>query len=235
MGDDATSNDFVTDAIPGENFYQKGKKFYDGITPDVNGMLGGFGHISSSDIQGSQKFLKPFLTAKKNPVGHHRALDCGAGIGRVTKHLLLHYFDMVDMVEQSKAFLDESMNYIEETGEKIERRILAALQDFTPEQYHYDVIWCQWVLSHLKDDDVTQFLRRSKVSLVNNGMVIIKDNVTSSGCVEIDEEDSTLSRPLALWQKLITDSGLRIVKQQQQQRFPKEIYEVWMFACKLPE
>jgi protein N-terminal methyltransferase len=31
-----------------------------------------------------------------------RALDCGAGIGRVTKYVLIPYFDAVDIVEPSK-------------------------------------------------------------------------------------------------------------------------------------
>ena len=38
--------------------------------------------------------------------GKQRALDCGAGIGRITKHLLQRHFKYVDLVEQNKAFLD---------------------------------------------------------------------------------------------------------------------------------
>ena len=38
--------------------------------------------------------------------------DCGAGIGRITKHLLLRQFDVVDMVEQNKAFLDRAETYL---------------------------------------------------------------------------------------------------------------------------
>ena len=38
--------------------------------------------------------------------------DCGAGIGRVTKYLLLPLFETVDLVEQNPAFLDEAKKYI---------------------------------------------------------------------------------------------------------------------------
>ncbi len=34
------------------------------------------------------------------------ALDCGAGIGRVSEQLLLHLFDEVDLVEPSRHLLD---------------------------------------------------------------------------------------------------------------------------------
>ena len=38
--------------------------------------------------------------------------DCGAGIGRVTKNLLLPMFDTVDMVEQNPEFLQKAKDYL---------------------------------------------------------------------------------------------------------------------------
>lgn len=40
-----------------------------------------------------------------NPPAKDYALDCGAGIGRITKCLLTKHFDKVDLVEQSEKFL----------------------------------------------------------------------------------------------------------------------------------
>ena len=37
-----------------------------------------------------------------------RALDCGAGIGRVAKHLLIPRFKEIDLIEPSKAQLDQA-------------------------------------------------------------------------------------------------------------------------------
>ena len=39
-------------------------------------------------------------------------VDCGAGIGRVTKNLLLPLFDTVDMVEQNPEFLQTAKDYL---------------------------------------------------------------------------------------------------------------------------
>ena len=38
--------------------------------------------------------------------------DCGAGIGRVSKELLLPIFTKVDLVEQNKTFLDNAPEYL---------------------------------------------------------------------------------------------------------------------------
>ena len=44
--------------------------------------------------------------------GVHLLSDCGAGIGRVTKHLLLPLFKTVDMVEQNQEFLNAAKAYL---------------------------------------------------------------------------------------------------------------------------
>ena len=59
-------------------------------------MLGGFAKISHTDIDGSNKLLKSLLHSEGGP-GSERALDCGAGIGRITKHLLTKHFQTVDL------------------------------------------------------------------------------------------------------------------------------------------
>ena len=48
-----------------------------------------------------------------NPVVHPgRALDCGAGIGRVSKRVLLPLFSEVDLVEQNQTFLEKAKTYL---------------------------------------------------------------------------------------------------------------------------
>lgn len=42
-------------------FYSKAQKYWKDIPPTVDGMLGGYGHISSIDIDSSKKFLLKFL------------------------------------------------------------------------------------------------------------------------------------------------------------------------------
>ena len=89
-------------------------------------------------------------------------LDCGAGIGRISKHLFLPLFDRVDLVELNPHFLDQARKEFAAlpAGSKLDRCFAAGLQDFTPNPGEYDVIWSQWVLGHLTDDHLVDFFRR---------------------------------------------------------------------------
>ena len=60
-------------------------------------MLGGYGKVSNVELATSIKFLSEFIDAGR--VGTDRAIDCGAGIGRITKTLLVPRFKEVDLLE----------------------------------------------------------------------------------------------------------------------------------------
>lgn len=60
------------------------------------------------DTSTSRNFLNNFISK----MGKERVLDCGAGIGRVTKHVLLDYFEKVDLVEPSPIQLEQAKPFI---------------------------------------------------------------------------------------------------------------------------
>lgn len=110
--------------------------------------------------------------------------------------------------------------------------LLIGLQEFTPEVGLYDVIWIQWVLGHLTDKHLVAFFRRCKAGLKDNGVIFVKENMGSSHETEIDEQDSSLTRPRHAFIRCIEAAGLRILHEKKQKGFPKEIYEVRMFAIR---
>ena len=168
-------------------------------------MLGGYEALSPSDALGSLKFLEEFVTGASPRIQHRRVLgtpptamiapcqfgpdsgcaasaiaDCGAGIGRVSREVLLRVFDRGDLVEVNPKFVEQAKRCVGTTrartllgllicstlsGEnpfvggrsrdltdgRLERFICSGLQDFTPEAGRYDAIWSQWVLGHLND------------------------------------------------------------------------------------
>lgn len=145
-----------------EPCYTTGKQYWEKIPPTLDGMLGGFAFISDADIRGSKQFLKQLFQSKEPP-GRKYALDCGAGIGRVSRFLLTDSFERVDMVEQNGNFLEKAKSYLgEKRLEKIGEFYQEGLQDFRPERGKYDVIWIQWVLGHLTDEDLIEFLKACK-------------------------------------------------------------------------
>jgi protein N-terminal methyltransferase len=59
--------------------------------------------------------------------------DCGAGIGRVTKHLLIPIFSKVDLVEQSPNLLNYAQEFIS-NDKKLGKLYYCGLQKFIPEK-----------------------------------------------------------------------------------------------------
>ena len=45
--------------------YSKAASYWSGVEPTVDGMLGGFGNISGTDIEGSSKFLRGLFRVRK--------------------------------------------------------------------------------------------------------------------------------------------------------------------------
>lgn len=213
-------------------FYGKAEDYWREVPPTVDGMLGGYGSISSIDLHGSKAFLQKFLGDGEGKTGMGCALDCGAGIGRITKRLLLPLFRTVDLVDVTQEFLDKAKTYLgDEEGKRVENYFCCGLQDFVPQDGRYDVIWIQWVIGHLTDDHLVEFLRRCRGGLRPNGLIIVKDNVSYEGVVP-DEVDSSVCRDLTLLRGLVKRAGLSIVYEEQQMNFPKEIYQVHTLALR---
>ncbi|XP_042333741.1 N-terminal Xaa-Pro-Lys N-methyltransferase 1 [Sceloporus undulatus] len=222
------ASDVVEDEL---EFYSKAEKYWKDIPPTVDGMLGGYGHISSIDINSSRKFLLRFLRDGPNRTGTACALDCGAGIGRITKRLLLPLFKTVDMVDVTEDFLNKARSYLGEEGRRVRNYFCCGLQDFSPEPSAYDVIWIQWVIGHLTDDHLSSFLKRCRLGLQPNGIIVIKDNMAQEGVI-MDDVDSSVCRDLDVVCKIIRRAGLSLLAQEKQENFPDEIYHVYTLAMR---
>ncbi|KAG7273755.1 hypothetical protein CRUP_003255 [Coryphaenoides rupestris] len=128
------------------HFYSNAEVYWRDVPPTVDGMLGGYGSISNVDLNGSKAFLKKFTGEGDGKAGTTCALDCGAGIGRITKRLLLPLFQTVDLVDVTQEFLDQAKTYLGEEGCRVGHYFCTGLQDFVPEPGRYDIIWIQWVI-----------------------------------------------------------------------------------------
>ncbi|KAF7653045.1 hypothetical protein LDENG_00088040 [Lucifuga dentata] len=213
------------------SFYSNAEDYWREVAPTVDGMLGGYGSISNIDISGSRTFLQRFLGDGEGKTSNRCALDCGAGIGRITKRLLLPLFHTVDLVDVTQEFLDKAKTYLGEEGKRVGNYFCSGLQDFVPESGCYDVIWIQWVIGHLTDNHLVEFLRRCRSALRPNGLIVIKDNVSYEGVVP-DEVDSSVCRDLEIVHSLVGQAGLRIIHEEQQTNFPKELFQVHMLALR---
>ncbi|BFZ63135.1 hypothetical protein YB2330_004255 [Saitoella coloradoensis] len=219
-----------------EEFYEKARNYWNAVPPTVNGMLGGFGSgkVPRVDIQASIAFLsklKQRLPPRSNSAENNSlfvSADCGAGIGRVTKGLLAKYSDHVDLIEPIENFAEEARSGAllqEERDAGKVTVIQKGLEEWTPEEGKYSLIWAQWCLGHLEDDDLVAFFKRCQKGLREGGLICVKENITMGQNVK-DEEDSSWTRTRDSLMTIFREAGLKVVKEDLQHGFPQELFPV---------
>ena len=215
----------------GVEFYDKANSYWSGIPPTVDGMLGGFSHLSDNDVSESRDTILEYFKGPSARLSPDLALDCGAGIGRVSKRLLLQIFKEVELVEQNPLFLKKAKSYLKSYKERVLAYHAVGLQDFYPQTDRYSLIWCQWVLAHLNDKDLLEFFAKSKKALKEKGLIVAKENVV----MELEErkyhqDDSSETRSCKVFRKLFEEAGLTIQKEVKQSNFPSGMLEVRTFV-----
>lgn len=227
--------------VQSEDWYQRAADYYEeNCPPTVDGVLGGYASISTVDLEGSRQFLQSIqeqgkLKLQVNDEGKATAIacECGAGIGRVSKHLLLPLgVQRCDLVESSARLLSAAPEYLGDADAAKCRFYCRGLQDWEPPTRTYTIIWIQWVLCYLTDVDVVAFLRRCGQSLVpDGGMIVLKENTTCTDeAFVVDTDDASITRSLPYLRKLIQEADLEIVLETMQSDFPDDLFPVPMLA-----
>ncbi|OAV94771.1 hypothetical protein PTTG_05416 [Puccinia triticina 1-1 BBBD Race 1] len=218
---------------------------------------------------------------KKNGGGRrlYRALDVGAGIGRVTGDVLLYLFDRIDLVEPIAGFIETGKrNALSGKWLQLRSRTATVAHLSSPsapimiadscaivgskdgwnDGCGYDVIWAQWTLGHLSDEELVEFLKKCKDSLrpaasphstdqsdralepptfeKDGGLIIIKENIYISKTDPdgdnflFDKQDSSLTRSHQSFLRIFKLAGLRLIKQEIQRGFDPDLYRVNFYA-----
>ncbi|ORY19693.1 alpha-N-methyltransferase NTM1 [Clohesyomyces aquaticus] len=220
--------------------------YWTSVPSTDDGMLGGYPGVSRKDLVSSHAFLTKLRRGKTPGIKRdlpklNRVADCGAGIGRITKGFLMDVAVKVDIVEPVKKFTDELVAGLgpEEKG-KMGEVFNLGLQDWTPKPGAYNLIWNQWCLGHLTDEQLVAYLRRCKDGLAKPSeegesddiWIVVKENMSPNKDDIYDEEDSSVTRTDTKFRKLFKEAGLKLVAEQVQKGFPSELFPVRMYALK---
>lgn len=213
--------------------HQAAIAYWSATEPTVNGVLGGYPEVSRIDLQGSSNFLAKLRRGSKHhPPGKKlkRAVDCGAGIGRITEGFLSKVAEKTDIVEPVKSFTDQIKGK-DGVGEVYN----VGLEAWHPERDGlgpYDLIWNQWCVGQLTDAQFVDYLKRLPKVLSEGGWIVVKENLSNHHLGEdvFDEEDSSVTRTDVKFRKLFEEAGLRLVSTELQKGMPKGLYAVRAYA-----
>ncbi|KAG5040639.1 hypothetical protein JHK85_013115 [Glycine max] len=239
-------------------WYRDGVSYWEGVKANMDGVLGGFANVNEPDISCSEDFLNILLSERFPPAADARrqplvALDCGSGIGRVTKNLLIRYFNEVDLLEPVSHFLETARETLA-SGCQTNSDMHKAVNFYcVPLQPYYNGVHMQpgaikppalsnpsldnrtpspansVSASHLTDEDFVSFFKSAKVGLKAGGFFVLKENIARSGFV-LDNEDRSVTRSDLYFKELFSRCGLHVYKSKDQKGFPEELFAVKMYA-----
>mmetsp|Transcript_80745 Transcript_80745/g.231980 ORF Transcript_80745/g.231980 Transcript_80745/m.231980 type:complete len:455 (+) Transcript_80745:59-1423(+) len=146
---------------------------YAGATDD-EAMIGDTG--SAEDVEHSQRLLDGVLSRFPG-LRLGGIMDGGAGVGRVTKAVLMRKcVGTVTLVESCERWLKQARRYL---GNKRSQRcvfVQCRLEEHTAAPGSYDLVWLQWCLQYLVDAHVVSTLRNAAAALAQYGMIVVKEN-----------------------------------------------------------
>ena len=165
--------------------------------------------------------------------GFDQALDCGAGIGRISKETLLPRFLDVDLLEASPVQIEGA------------KKNVPTVRNFFCEgmQHHnfrarYDCIWLQWCVGYLLDTDFIDFLKKAKRDGLlrtkdgKTGLVFIKDNCCKDSTWLLDRDDNSVARTDKQFDEIFKASGFTVMSKFDQMDMPDELMPITCFILK---
>ena len=170
------------------NWYKKREAHWASKEPVLLSVIGGFEKSHLPDVKCSCELLNGLILTKQLKPGN--ALDLAAGIGRVTEFVLCNFFKEIDLVEKDKKFIDKCKVKFS-SNDKIKKIYMESLENFKFER-KYDLIWIQWCLENLEDEDLEPFIKKCYDNLNEDGIIIVKENlynVEGEGEEEEEEEE----------------------------------------------
>ncbi|KND87928.1 Alpha N-terminal protein methyltransferase 1 [Tolypocladium ophioglossoides CBS 100239] len=186
--------------------------------------------------------FRPWATNACTGASIANAPRLSRSIGRVTEGLLLTIADTVDVVEPIAKFTDALSR-----KEGVRRVYNIGLEDWDvsagegtgsggdgdDEDVRYDLFWNQWCLGHLKDDQLVRYLQRCTARMRDEkSLIVVKENMSTSGRDLYDEVDSSVTRQDEKFRRIFEQAGLRIVRTELQKAMPKELFPVRMYALR---
>ena len=209
-------------------WYDRATRYYKDNCEATIDVLGEIAATSDVDLESSREFIRELERLRSSfQWSSGAACECGAGIGRATKGLVLPLgVPRCDLVESSSWLLSASPDYLGDDASRC-RFYCIGLQGWSSEPNTYSIIWIQWVLCCLTDNDAVDFLSSSRgESLVQGGIVCLKENTRDDEDFVVDVDDASVTRSVIYLKQLASKAGLLLIYERMQTNFPANIFPV---------
>jgi protein N-terminal methyltransferase len=192
-------------------------------------MLDNMTWTSAPDLEFSRSILSKYVTQPNSGL----CADLGCGIGRISIHVLSHFFRRIHLVEPVEKFIAKAESDLSAMGVEVQKYNCGA-QDWAIEAT-YDCIWIQWVLMFLTDDDAVALLTKCKDHLCENGLIVVKENTILSN----DRRDAvwcpsdhSFSRTLPHMRNLFLRAGLKVDFAKEQPNWSADLVPLYCWVLK---
>ena len=109
------------------------------------------------------KIMKDFLQ-DCGPHNYDRALDVACGDGRLTKTMLIDYFDITDLFDRDSDAVKLAKNDLQKTN-WIGEAISSNMEDYQW-KHRYNAIFMIWCIGYLDEPKLITFLMKAKSALI---------------------------------------------------------------------
>eukprot|EP01012_Entosiphon_sulcatum_P012616 TRINITY_DN17945_c0_g1_i1.p1 TRINITY_DN17945_c0_g1~~TRINITY_DN17945_c0_g1_i1.p1 ORF type:complete len:630 (+),score=156.06 TRINITY_DN17945_c0_g1_i1:1753-3642(+) len=223
-----------------DTWYRDQLQYWQSVPLELDSFLvGGRGH-NEADLRESRDFLAEFFPegpeefrAAKGRV-RRKALDLGAGMGRVTKGVLLEFAAVIDLVEPIGDFIDEAKRLMRDENQQ-GTYLPALVADIKVEPDSYDLVCIQFLAHALSDADFAALLERIRPALRPNAIVFVKEVLPMGLANEVTVQDARIIRAEHYIEELFGTVDFRAIKKQYQEEWPRDALPVVMYALTAEE
>eukprot|EP00818_Percolomonas_sp_WS_P005894 CAMPEP_0117434698 /NCGR_PEP_ID=MMETSP0759-20121206/85_1 /TAXON_ID=63605 /ORGANISM="Percolomonas cosmopolitus, Strain WS" /LENGTH=229 /DNA_ID=CAMNT_0005226193 /DNA_START=192 /DNA_END=877 /DNA_ORIENTATION=+ len=225
-------------------------------------MLGGLHQVHQEDVSYSRQFLRKYWRESHGEIDEtnspNTCLDVGAGIGRVSKNVLINVFPrlVVDFLEPNQDFCKRAMKDLPRVN--LRNLFCTVAQNFsvTVDQERqpqanvdehvllhvatkkhqwvlaepYDLIWIQWAILYVEDSALIHML--SEFGSIGSRHLVIKCNTTRGDVEHLDEEDGSIIRSEKQVRMILHQSGWKVLHHTKESyRGFEDLFPVHTFGC----
>lgn len=215
----------------GDTFYFTGADFWRKQEKTNSGMLDGYTYTHDADIKFSQAVLERQI--KGHNLGNQRCAEFGAGIGRVTKNLLIQNFKEIDLIDPVKEFLEVAQK---DFGDSVILHLHPiGAQDWKAVD-KYDCFWIQWTLMYLTDDDTVKLLKDCKSHLKRYGKIFVKENGfpndDDKSLAYWNPDDHSFARSHESYLELFKKAGVTVIEDLIQPDWDEDLLPLYVFVLR---